>query len=552
MGASASSATRTDGRPSTRPEEEWMLENVLFFDPQQQAAARGALATHSGPTVKRFTPSRAKLRNRNFRVFFNIERRRQEFLLKLVNDPTCRILLCDRAGRELKEILTSRIKYMQRQDVTAEVYVRTETGDVASLAFEFENIRECELFEEFVHFFGAKKILNAKPYSSDISDAGSESENEQSRHLAARANQRAQALQARTGCPLHGNQACLCAVERPALDFLKNSKYDSDSEAGLEEEKEMNARHAARFPVAIDGACEVGRDVRLKDLAARANGRMAARVVEWFVATKQGKDPTFPTVSESVGQAFRLEHRHVGRYIQVRASRRLEVTDRSPFVYSLAIKGPVTVDDQTARAMLVMLGKCILLYVVNIGHSLFANFPDVQLEVSFNVTTKGQDLQRLFGLSPAAVNASQPFFDLTMNVTREALCLFASLPSFEAPLMLQMAYNAFYVTLVPEEELDEREENLRLRIHFPSYSRRKNLFELVMAESFDRWARDLEIGDFSFLKNRYSRLWAETPWVVFSSIEGTGEQLVPERDMYAQQLLAEYRQAGAAEERNYM
>ncbi|XP_026191606.1 uncharacterized protein LOC34618042 [Cyclospora cayetanensis] len=379
MGASASSATRTDGRPSTRPEEEWMLENVLFFDPQQQAAARGALATHSGPTVKRFTPSRAKLRNRNFRVFFNIERRRQEFLLKLVNDPTCRILLCDRAGRELKEILTSRIKYMQRQDVTAEVYVRTETGDVASLAFEFENIRECELFEEFVkalfgiqvHFFGAKKILNAKPLafrersdSSDISDAGSESENEQSRHLAARANQRAQALQARTGCPLHGNQACLCAVERPALDFLKNSKYDSDSEAGLEEEKEMNARHAARFPVAIDGACEVGRDVRLKDLAARANGRMAARVVEWFVATKQGKDPTFPTVSESVGQAFRLEHRHVGRYIQVRASRRLEVTDRSPFVYSLAIKGPVTVDDQTARAMLVMLGKVRLQTVV--------------------------------------------------------------------------------------------------------------------------------------------------------------------------------------------
>lgn len=47
----------------------------------------------------------------------------------------------------------------------------------------------------------------------------------------------------------------------------------------------------------------------------------------------------------------------VGKFIQVRASRRLEVADGSPFVYSLAIKGPVTVDDETARAMLLMLTK---------------------------------------------------------------------------------------------------------------------------------------------------------------------------------------------------
>ncbi|CDJ59646.1 hypothetical protein, conserved [Eimeria maxima] len=276
MGGTASTAGGGEPRASgpVRPEEEWVLENVLFFDPSKETSQReGALAAYKGPTVRRFTPSRAKLRNRNFRVFFNIQGRRQEFLLKLLNDPVCRILVCDRSGRELKEIRTSHIKYMQRQDITAEVYVKTEKGEVASLTFEFENSTEAELFGEFVvtlfgiqvHFFGTKTIAKARPLelrerskSSEDSDKGYDSEDELNRENARmRARRKPQALNARTGCPLHGNQACRCAVERPALDFLKNRKYSTDSSAE-EEEAAMNARHAARYPVAIDGPCECG------------------------------------------------------------------------------------------------------------------------------------------------------------------------------------------------------------------------------------------------------------------------------------------------------
>ncbi|CDI84713.1 hypothetical protein, conserved [Eimeria praecox] len=438
MGGAASTAGggEPQGSASARPEEEWVLENVLFFDPTKQATQReGALATYKGPTVRRFTPSRAKLRNRNFRVFFTIEGRRQEYLLKLLNDPVCRILLCDRSGRELKEIRTSHIKYIQRQDV--------------------------------VHFFGAKTIAKARPLelrerskSSEDSDGDYDSQEERRRENARmKARRKPQPLQRRTGCPLHGNQACRCAVERPTLDFLKNKKYGSDS-SEEENEAAINARHASRYPVAIDGPCECGKEVRLNDIAARGSGRIGARVVEWFVANKQGKDPSFPINCEAVGQAFRLGHRHnqlfpksnacmqVGKFIQVRASRRLEVSDGSPFVYSLAIKGPVTVDDETARAMLLMLTK---------------------KETDFEATCKGQDLQRLFGLSPVAVGNNQPFFDVTVTVTRQALQLCTSLPSLEAPLVLQMNYNAFFVSMLSQEELDEREEDLRLRIHFPTY-----------------------------------------------------------------------------------
>lgn len=65
-------------------------------------------------------------------------------------------------------------------------------------------------------------------------------------------------------------------------------------------------------------------------------------------------------------------------------------------------------------------------------------------------------------------------------------------------------------------------------------------------QSFDRWARDLETGDYSFIKNKYARMWAETTWAAFSTIAGTGEQELHTRASYAQQLLAEYQQEGAA------
>ncbi|CDJ64285.1 hypothetical protein, conserved [Eimeria necatrix] len=72
-----------------------------------------------------------------------------------------------------------------------------------------------------------------------------------------RAQRRAQALQARTGCPLHGNEPCRCAVERPAVDFLKRNKYETDSSS--DEESEINASHSLRYPIAIDGPCEAAR-----------------------------------------------------------------------------------------------------------------------------------------------------------------------------------------------------------------------------------------------------------------------------------------------------
>lgn len=64
-------------------------------------------------------------------------------------------------------------------------------------------------------------------------------------------------------------------------------------------------------------------------------------------------------------------------------------------------------------------------------------------------------------------------------------------------------------------------------------------FSFCTCQSFDRWARDLETGDYAFLKNKYARLWAETPWATFSTIAWMDKQEQDARGGYAQQLFAE-------------
>lgn len=41
-------------------------------------------------------------------------------------------------------------------------------------------------------------------------------------------------------------------------------------------------------------------------------------------------------------------------------------------------------------------------------------------------------------------------------------------------------------------------------------------YTFLPLQGFDRWARDLEMRNFSVLKSTYSRLWAETPYALFS------------------------------------
>ncbi|CBZ52389.1 conserved hypothetical protein [Neospora caninum Liverpool] len=488
------------GTVSTEENKQWALEKVLFFDPETRPDPDEVLQGRGGAgCVRRFTPSNAKLCNRNFLIRFIIDGKGREFILKLQNQPYCRLLLCDKAGEPIKEIRTTRVKYIQRQDMTVEVYVKTERNEMSSLSFEFENAKECDLFAEFfkmlfgiqVHHFGFRDmgsgladLMENDAAGSDSNYSGSDEDEYEQRQKAQakQRRQRKQALQRRTGCPLHGDQPCACAVERPSI-----TQYDDESSSS---EEEIHASWSNRFPVSIEGVCEAGSTVKMKDLAARLVNKAPARVVEWFFSHEAGKDPSFPTVPEKTGLSIRLEERYVGYSVQIRVARRMEgSTLANQFVYSVAVKGPITVSSVTARSMLEFLA--------------------------------------------------------------EGIAFRANVREFSEPLEKAVPWECFYVTRPEPDELDYREDDITLLFHILSYSVAKAMYRQSTVSirlpseatrdavyhtvvffrlqkkvtSYERFARDLATGNCTEIKHRYARLWTENTWTTYTTLSPSQEAL---------------------------
>ncbi|KEP64850.1 UNVERIFIED_CONTAM: hypothetical protein HHA_203160 [Hammondia hammondi] len=529
------------GTVSTEENKQWALEKVLFFDPETRSDPDEVLQGRGGAgCVKRFTPSSAKLCNRNFLIRFFIDGKGREFVLKLQNQPHCRLLLCDKAGEPIKEIRTTRIKYIQRQNVRVEVYVKTERNEMSSLSFEFENTKECDLFSEFfkmlfgiqVHHFGFRDmgsgmadLMKNDDGSSDSDWSGTE-EDDYERRQKAQAQQRRQrkmALQRRTGCPLHGDKPCACAVERPTI-----TQGDDESSSS---EDEVQAAWSSRFPVSIEGVCESGSTVRMKDLTARLVNKAPARVVEWFFSNEPGKDPSFPTVPIKTGLSLRIEERYVGSSIQIRVARRVEGSNlANPFVYSVAVKGPVTVNSVTARRMLEYLAEA---------------------ETPIEVTMANQSLHTLFDLPPDSVANTRPFFDSTLYLTRLGLAFRATVRDLEGPLERAIPWEFFYVTRPEPDELDYREDDITMIFHIlsysfsvagfrettvtirlPSESIRDAVYHTVVffrlqrkVTSYERFARDLATGNCTEIKHRYARLWTENSWTSYATLAPSQEAL---------------------------
>ncbi|PHJ19626.1 hypothetical protein CSUI_006545 [Cystoisospora suis] len=522
--------------------KQWALEHVLFFDPETRPDPDAVLDERGGGggggRVKRFTPSNAKLCNRNFLIRFTVEGKKREFILKMQNQPQCRLLLSDKAGEPIKEIRTSKIKYVQKQNVTVEVYVRTGLQETSSLSFEFENAKECDLFAEFlrmlfgiqVHHFGYReaagpqhhqnkdylKKFNSDDSSSDSSESSDEDDYNRRRKMEMQQRrERQKALQSRTGCPVHGDKPCRCTIERPTLTH-QGGGVSSD------EEEEVEASHTDQYPVAIEGLCEAGSSVKMKDLAARLVNRAPPRVIEWFFSHRPGKNPTFSTTPDKTGPACRLEESHVGLFLQLRVARRIENTSAAnPFVYSLALKGPITVGSETARGMLEILSET---------------------ETDYSTTLTNEDLHVLFELPPKSVANTRPFFDCTLTLTRTGTRFVSKVRDFDQPLYREAPWAYFYVSR--PEEVDYREDDLSLCFHLMNYSARTGgYFEKVVTlrlpsqgvrdfvfhtivffrlskkvTAFERCSRDLETSNFTPIKQRYARLWAENSWEDYATL----------------------------------
>lgn len=340
----------------------WLYENILFLDPDEEEddvvqGTKGGEGNTLDPLcgrrgVRRFTPATAKLRGRQFRIFFVLQGIRREFVLRLINNPHCLLEICTKSGELLRSIPTSRVFYMERSTQTAiqavfDTSVKRSRArprdnarkgqtkaihreELSSLSFEFDDGRDCG------SFLDAVQAMFGIPVKSFAMHGYSDSEDEQEQ-----GDQMQHNKTDRPSCPIHGDEPCRCVIQKLAPPRLPDSVED--------------AEYSDQFPIAIEGRCQSGSDLQYKDLSVMGR-RSPGRVIQWFVALHPGRDPTYPSKPLKVGPLFQPTDNMVGSYIKVRVSRHLdeslEESMTSPLVYSEAVKGPLTVDDLTAKGVL--------------------------------------------------------------------------------------------------------------------------------------------------------------------------------------------------------
>lgn len=136
------------------------------------------------------------------------------------------------------------------------------------------------------------------------------------------------------------------------------------------------------------------------------------KTVEWRVSYIPGKQPEFGLENVNGGASTEsnvtiddslvISNEMVGKFIQVKVIRRVkDASQRLPFVYSLAMKGPVSFNDQEAREVLQIVTKPRFSITVEMDpESVLVLFPDHQSIIEQETTR-------------------QPYMEGTLTITKK-------------------------------------------------------------------------------------------------------------------------------------
>lgn len=509
----------------------WVFENILFLDPnappfisqeeyERRLAERSSKANQAfnpygelegRKAVKRTTPAQTKLRTRSFRVLVDISGRRSEFLLKCMNDPLA-FVLCDRTGRELRSLPAGYLRHIERKKdvVTCRFSTgtdkrsslgkteqqRLEEEDTILISFTFFDSSDTQGFVDTVRLLYGISVTEYGVTKTRRDDKGPTTSKSK----------------ARPPCAIHGAVPCYCGTVQKEQRG-QHKEVSADTSAVLSKE----------LPVTIVGKLETGVIIKWTDVSVLAKAH-PPKAVEWRVSYIPGREPEFSVAQEDqedetsqwnavYDDTLLLTSDMTGKYVQVKVTRRVkDVSKRLPVVYSVAMKGPITINDKEARDVLQIVTDPNYSTQVEVDpDALLWFFPDCA--------------QRIEELAQ-----QQPFLSVTFGVTREGISI--SVPTIGEEFPVILPWNTFYVTrLSAASSTLGNEEDLYLQIHVKKSSKRQLIFRFATPserdrnalynaiyffklqknfKNFDRWAVDLAQGNFAIFKQRYAKLWGVT------------------------------------------
>ncbi|CDO66635.1 conserved Plasmodium protein, unknown function [Plasmodium reichenowi] len=328
--------------------------------------------------VKRFNPSTCLLRNCIYYVNCKINDKYFPILLELKNNPKCAIYLIDESCNIIKEILIKDIKTIESSINSIDLFLKINPEYSIQNKFNLirfilkDNNDKISFMDNIKMMYGIEILEYGTVKYNKISTQEYEEIYVYEKNLLNKEN----------------NQNL-----KHIMDNVTYNEYYNISDLITENvnthEKKMNQiiKNLIQLgnkynPIIILGDMEEGNIIRVKEintLTDRTTNHYSSKdkqisfqqnynsyddftLVEWYLSTKIGSNKTFRKEPIYCSNKLLLKSFMIGHFIKVKLSKNTFIKNKKTFVTSISIKGPVTINDNTA--------KQILHYLSNVNHSI--------------------------------------------------------------------------------------------------------------------------------------------------------------------------------------
>ncbi|SPJ12548.1 conserved Plasmodium protein, unknown function [Plasmodium sp. DRC-Itaito] len=484
--------------------------------------------------VKRFNPSACLLRNCIYYVNCKINDKYFPILLELKNNPKCAIYLIDESCNIIKEILIKDIRTIESSINSIDIFLKINPE--YSIQKKFNLIRFIlKDNNDKMSFIDNIKMM----YGIDILEYGTVKYNKIS-------TQEYEEIYVYEKNLLNkeNNQNL-----KHIMDNVTYNEYYNISDIITENVdthgKKMNQiiNHVIQLgnkynPIIILGDMEEGNIIRVKEINAltdRTTNRYPSKekqrsfqqnyntyddftLVEWYLSTKIGSNKKFRKEPIYCSNKLLLKSFMIGHFIKVKLSKNTFIKNKKTFVTSISIKGPVTINDNTA--------KQILYYLSNVNHSIqiFLSSDDIY-NIFFSSIQPKTNVLGLFIFYPCILflMRSGIRFAITLNgksysvdylwnsfyMTKKDI-LFDKSPDFVPSYEDMKDIHLYFITS------STNGENLKSIIRTNSTDEKNYIYSTVFfykhqkkIRSLNEFLRDSLSGSYNNIKKRFSNIFME-------------------------------------------
>ncbi|GAW83065.1 hypothetical protein, conserved [Plasmodium gonderi] len=352
--------------------------------------------------AKRCKPSKCLLRNCTFSVNYKINNTFFPLMLELKNEPQCKIVIVDEGKSTImKQIFIKDIQAIESSINSINIFLKINAEYTAGNKFNLCSfiLKDNDDKSSFIHNIKMLYGLDVLEYGAvkynKINTQEIEEKYVYDNNILSKENK-------------HNLQSLLDDIND---NLCRNS--DLFEKEIIMEQKKLNALENTTLqlgqvhnPIIILGDMQDGDIIKVKELNALEQGSFKIKenlyhddftLIEWFLSKKMGSNRHFKEKSIHCGNHFQLKSYMIGYFIKVKVSKNMYVHGKKTFVTSISVKGPVTINDNTAKQVLKHLSN------VNESIEVYLSSSDIYNIFFFLVKSRINKILGLFIFYPAHI-----------------------------------------------------------------------------------------------------------------------------------------------------